>query len=263
MMLKTIYTLFLVVVIFASVAVAQTKEPNTLKLGVTEACPHMCPTNSNRGFTIDITQAVLEKYNYNIEFVNLPWGRAVTSTNNGNLNGLVCTGKQEAPLLLYPKMELGTQKDCFFGLANDDWYPQDIGSFKGRKTIIFPGWVLEESSKKELGQDSYDKAFKEFALNNDYINRSISMIEKGRANAFWNDPIVFSYFLEQNKQIKDKGNIKNLGCIKNQNLYVGFSPTDPGFAKKVKAQFDEGMMELRQSGELKVIMAKYGLEDWR
>jgi polar amino acid transport system substrate-binding protein len=233
-----------------------------LTFGYTEACPLMCPNQKDKGFTTEITKTVLEKSGYTVKFESLPWSRAVDFANKGTLSGLICTGQEESPLLIYPKLEEGIQNDCFYGAYSDKWKPNDLTSFINRKTIIFKGWVYEQKYKDKLGEKIYFKTFKEFSLEGGYFKRAIKMVQRGRAHAFWSDENMFKYFLKQNQSIKEANIVKKLGCIKRQKLYLGMSPKFPKLAKKVNRDFDKGMREIRKSGELDKIMAKYGLTDW-
>jgi polar amino acid transport system substrate-binding protein len=259
MKIKILQKIFLILFIIPSVSVSSEE----LTFGYTEACPHMCPDNDDKGFTRDITKAVLEKYGHKVKFEAMPWFRAVNFANKGTLSGIICTGKEESPLLLYPEEEHGIQNDCFYGSVSDDWRPTDMSSFLRRKTIIFKGWMHEKSYMEKLGTDKYFKTFIEFSLEGDYTNRAMRMVEGGRVDAFWSDATVFKYFLSKNNLEHKWKKIKQLGCIKRQKLFMGISPKYPELATKINKQFDEGMIELRKSGELDKIMNKYGLTDWR
>jgi len=235
----------------------------TLTFGYSEACPHMCPDNEQKGFTHDITKTILEKFGHNVTFNPLPWSRAVHFANEGKINGVICTSKAESPLLIYPKLEHGMQNDCFYGDHDDNWQPKDMESFLERRTIVFNGWMHGEDYVQRLGVTKYYQLFLEFSLNNDYTERAIMMIERDRAEAFWHDSTTLKYFLSKNAVIRKRNTIKKLGCIKRQKLFMGMSPKHPELAKKINLQFDQGMKELRISGELEEIMKRYGLTDWQ
>jgi len=258
------FPLLLFCFLFQVLTCATAKEIKTQKLsiGYADACPHMCVDEENKGFTVDIAQAALEAYGYEIEFKALPWARAVANVNNGFLNAVVSTGKEESPLLIYPEQELATQNDCFYGLESDKWQAGDVYSFLNRRTIVFKGWVFEAPYKKTLGKEAYDKLFVHFTIDKSYTDQVIKLVQRGRVNAFWSDSTVFLYYLAKNN-LDNKLPIKNLGCVHQQKLYIGFSPKYPELARILADQFDEGMKKLRQTGTLKQILSKYGLRDWR
>ena len=252
--------IFLILLLFP---LAPKASSETLTFGYSEACPHMCPNDENKGFTADITKEVLEKFGHKVKFVAQPWGRAVKNANEGKLTGIICTGKEESPLLVYPELEHGLQDDCFYGRKEDNWQPKGPFSFESRKTIIFKGWVYEKEYKEKFGLKKYFEIFREFSLDNNYIPRGLELVTQNRIDAFWNDATVYTYFIKQNNLEEKTKNIKQLGCIRQQKLYMGISPKFKKLAKKLTKQFDAGMKELRQSGGVEKIMAKYGLRDWR
>ena len=65
-----------------------------------------------------------------------------------------------------------------------------------------------------------------------YTERAIKLVKSGRMDAFWSDSTVYSYYLAKNK-LTDQTPIKQLGCVHQQNLYIGFSPKRPERAKLV------------------------------
>ena len=232
-----------------------------LQFGYTEACPHMCPSDKNKGFTTDIARAIFEHEGYQVKFVDLPWARAAANTLNGQLDGVLSAGKEETPDLLFPTMEIALQSDCFYGKKSDSWVAGKAETFLNRKTIIFNGWVNEKLFQKTLGLKSYNASFEPFSLDQHYTQRVLNMIKLDRANAFWMDINVFAYY-KRNKQ-SDVAGIKSLGCIKHQNLYLALSPKNKMLSAKLADQFDRGMKRLRSSSELDNILQKYGLNDWR
>jgi polar amino acid transport system substrate-binding protein len=72
--------------------------------------------------------------------------------------------------------------------------------------------------------------------------------------------MVATYLL-QNSALKQS--IGNAGCYQgNLDFYVGFAPHNPESAARAKL-LAQTMTELRSSGQLAKILARYGLSDWR
>ena len=95
---------------------------------------------------------------------------------------------------------------------------------------------------------------------NNPLERLIKALKEKRIDAFVeNAPVVYyslklyGYNLEE---FKESGAPK-----KGVDLYIPFSPNNPD-STKLAAIFDEGIIKLRQSGELNKILQKYQLEDW-
>jgi len=221
----------------------------------------MCPYNEDKGFTADIATAVYAQYGYQVELVALPWARVAADTLNGDLHGALSAGKEETPDLLFPDTEIALQSDCFYGSSTDKWVAGNADSFLNRKTIIFKGWGFDEKFKRQLGVENYNASFHEFSIDEFYTKRVASMINLKRADAFWMDVNVFAYSKRNNPSLIGD-NIRNLGCINHQKLYLALSPKNPFLSAKLSKEFDQGMSTLRKSGELAEILKKYGLTDW-
>lgn len=234
--------------------------PSVLRFGIAEACPHMCPDSLHKGFTHDITLAIFSQLGYQIEFVSLPWARAAVDALNGRLDGVLSAGQSEVPGMIFPSQELATQRDCFFGRSSDTWQPDDAQSFVGRRTIVFKGWVKEQSFLQTLGKEQYRVTFEELPIDEHYYTRVETMVLAGRAHAFWMDENVYDYIRRTTGRYRD--GVKNLGCIEFQKLYLALTPQKMTQSTRLAQEFDEGMIHLRESGELARILNVYGLQDW-
>lgn len=251
------------VLFWALATSAEESDPSRelIRIGYTQACPHMCPGQEDPGFTVEIAQEALAEQGWPVEFVAMPWARIVFQTNAGALHATLSTGRKESPLLIYPEQPLARQDDCFYGRADDDWQPVDLASFTNRKTVVFKGWVLEDDYRKELGPTEYATRFLDFSIDPYYSDRAIQLVAMGRIDAFWMDTTMFGYYqsTQNNPLLKD---IKLLGCIYDQFLYIGFSPQKPSLSHVLAKDFDRGIAILRKSGRLAAILAKYGVSDW-
>lgn len=241
---------------------ADNGEVKTLKISVTESCPKMCPGAKKQGFVTDITYEILTKLGYEIDFITLPWARAVKNTTAGKLDAIISPAKKEAPNLIYPQTELAVQGECFYGLTSDNWQPLYAHSFLNRKTIVFKNWTFEADFKQALGEEKYNKSFVVFSVNKDYLSRIINMVDLGRVNAFWAEAIVFDNYLSKHPTALNR-QIKKLGCLLVQDLYIGFNPLNPQLSNQLAVQFDQGMQQLRASGRLAQILSDYNVSDWR
>ena len=80
----------------------------------------------------------------------------------------------------------------------------------------------------------------------------------GRLTLVIEDEAVAAFFLKNNDQAVAKA-----GCLSGEPIYFGISPTLGDQGRAMAAKFDAGIKAMRASGELKVILDKYGLADWK
>ena len=82
----------------------------------------------------------------------------------------------------------------------------------------------------------------------------------GRIDVILESPAVFNAKL---KDLNLQGQAEFAGAIGDpENLYVACTPKKESSKAYVKL-IGDGTVELRQSGELKKILEKYGLSDWQ
>ncbi len=255
--------MFLVILLMSVELLADSKTMPPLHFGYAEACPHMCPDNANKGFTVDIARVIFEESGYKVIFHAFPWARAAANARSGKLDGVLSAGKEEVPSMVFPSEEIAVQSDCFFGRVEDSWQASDSAqAFLKRRTIVFNGWVKERQYLLDLGRNAYTNAFLHFSIDDQYTSRVVNMVKLGRADAFWMDKIVFAYNRQLFPELLNQ-DIQSLGCIHFQKLYLALSPATPHRSNQLAHEFDTGMKRLRKNGQLKTILARYGLSDWR
>jgi polar amino acid transport system substrate-binding protein len=233
----------------------------SLRFGYSEACPHMCPNEVSKGFVTDIVRVIYESRGYKVSFVSLPWARATSYVLHGKLDGMLSASKLEVPQMVFPNLEVAMQNDCFIGRYSDAWQPSGLSSFIGRRTLVFKGWFHETNYIKALGKEKYRKFFISIPLDQRYPSRAVKMIKRQRVESFWMDENVYEYY-RRNLPIMQKSKLRNLGCVAQQKLYLAISPAHRGHANMLAQKFDQGMTEIRNSGELVTILSRYGLHDW-
>jgi polar amino acid transport system substrate-binding protein len=88
--------------------------------------------------------------------------------------------------------------------------------------------------------------------------RLLKMLNDKRIQVIVDDKSVMSFTLKNapSPELKD---VKTAGCLKPAPLFVAFSPHVKKEADAMLKVFDEGLLKLRKSGELKKIFESYGL----
>jgi len=74
---------------------------DSFRITITEWCPYMCTETDKRGFTTDIVEAAFRSQGHVVEFLPLPWLRALDLTRKGVTDGSLAPAKAEAPDFIY------------------------------------------------------------------------------------------------------------------------------------------------------------------
>jgi polar amino acid transport system substrate-binding protein len=253
--MKHIFYSALIGLAFTSHALA-----DTITLRADTWCPFNCePDAANKGFVVEIADYALSKKGHKIEYKTLSWTRAVAEVVAGNINGAVAAGDVDVTdnKLIVGKETTGVSVNCVYAKKDSKATysgSKDMSQFKkvGVVQEYFYGDQVAELQKTK------PELFDAIAAD-DTTGMNIKKLKAGRVDAVMEDEAVMSYVLNKNKE-KD---VKKIGCEPHRiNLFLAFSPKNPK-STEYAAAVDEAIVELRKSGKLKQILAKYGLKDWK
>lgn len=238
-----------------------------LQVAVDDYCPYYCKADipgeerlaDPPGFVIEILQHAFGGGPDDINYHFLPWKRSIREVTDGKLDAIVLTTPQDAPDLLYPSIEQGRSQGCFYAQHNSPWRYTGAESLAQVRLTLISGYLFGEPLNSYLQHPQKDQQV-EYISGNKALLRIFQMIELGRTQATAEDSMVATYLL-QTSGLKQR--IGNAGCyLGHLDFYVGFAPNSPDSNARAK-KLAETMIALRSTGELKKILARYGLSDWR
>lgn len=231
----------------------------TIRLGGDNWCPYNCdPKSPNPGYQVELAKEILEAKGRKVEYVLLPWSRAVEEATSGRIDGLVGAVPEGKPTFAFPAVETGVSQACFFALKTSTWKYDGVESLAKQPIGIiqdyFYGKKLDDYFRGR--KNKYVQA----AIGDDALPKLISKTNLGRLTAFLEDANVTKLTL-MNMKLADR--FKIVGCSDKKDIVsIGFSPKNPN-AKEYAQLISDGTEALRKSGRLKEILAKYGMTDWR
>jgi polar amino acid transport system substrate-binding protein len=222
-------------------------------------CPFNCEPGSDRpGFMVEIAQKVLGAQGHKIVYQIRPWARAIDNAKKGTTNGVIGASKADAPELVFPENELSNYPmDSFFVKAESNWTFTGVDSLSS----VTLGSMLDYGYNDELLAYIKANPAKVDAIGGDApLESNIKKLMAGRVDVVVEAPPVF-WDTVTRLGLKDK--VKAAGAFPTQQaMYIAFSPANPKSAEYAKSLSD-GVATLRASGELKAILEKYGLQDWK
>lgn len=215
------------------------------------------PGDAKPGFMIEIAQQSLAKAGHTVDYALMPWERALNSAESGEIDCVVGAYKSDAPNLLFPEHSQGVDTTGTFVKAGSSWRYADLETLK----VVRVGAITGYSYGDELDAFIEQNPQKIQLLSGDTaLEQNIRKLLSGRIDVILESPAVF------NAKIKDldlQGQTEFAGAIgAPENLYVACTPRKESSKAYIKL-ISDGTQELRQSGELKKILDKYGLSDWQ
>jgi polar amino acid transport system substrate-binding protein len=225
-------------------------------------CPFTCdPTSDQPGYAVEILRRILEPKGYQIEYKNLGWLRALKETVDGNIDIAIGTWNGEEPSLVLPERPCAISISKFFVRKDDPWRyrsPSDvnsrmIGTIDGYNySEAFDAWVVAHPDR--VSSKSGD----------DGLEKNIRQLAAGRVDTVIEDPNVFEYTANQlgmSGQFVAANEIPIEDHASSNALYFGISPKRED-AKQLAGLLSEGLQEMRVSGKLAEILARYHVSDW-
>lgn len=233
-----------------------TAKSEVLEVAAIDWCPQICPTKSDPGYIIDITNKIFEgsKYQLNIEY--LPWSRAINYVDLGKKHILLSPAKHEAPKLLYPNLEIGFQQMCFFTSKNNTWNYTGPDSLNDQQIGVAKDSYVGELEPLLL---SLNKVFQFQPYHERFIKQNINKVLRNRIDSFLFTKNATNYELQK---MGVENQFRIAGCLQRTPIYIALTPkTNQSFDMKTLIEFiDKRQLKLNSSGLTSVIKKHYAVD---
>jgi len=224
-------------------------------------CPYNCAPDARLpGYAVEITKRILEKAGHTLTYENTPWSRALKLVKDGDSSAIIGVTRNEAPELIFPEQEIGISVIHFFKRKGTPWRYSGIASLKDVNVGIMAdyeyGAELDAYFEKHKGTHRVQviRSKRPLVLN-------IKKLLGGRIDVIPEDKAVFietAHSMGVLDSIEDAGvdPITSKATFDESLVYIAFSPKNPK-SKEYARLISEGIEQLRASGELGTILAKY------
>lgn len=209
------------------------------------------------GFSIEIVNSVFAIMGYDIKYVTAPFLRQIQEVERGTYSALAGVYSEEAPNLLFPDEPIGMTRNCFYSKISNNWRYNNSKDISAIKIAVVSGYTYGEL-------DDYIEAYPKEVIKltgNEaaMMDRLTELVDINRVTAFIQDARVAEYYFMVNGI---EGRFKSSGCLEAIPSMLGFSPVDNRAENFIEA-FDIQINKMRTSGELKKILTKYNVSDWK
>jgi polar amino acid transport system substrate-binding protein len=261
--LLSCFAVFFSVIAILTAANAGTNKTITLKGDVWP--PYvMDPAEGKNGFMVDVASAALSKYGFEVKYTNEPWTRALDDLEKGKADGVVGIYFSDAAgrKLVVPDEEIGVSINKFYVKNDSSWKFTTIKSLEKVVLGVIDSYdygeinpYIESQKKLPNNQRKVDIMYGDKGLEN-----NLKKLMIGRITATVEDHLVMAY-TSKKMGLQDK--IKEAGSVKPTNkVGIAFYPGNP-MSKDYAKALSSGIAKMRASGELKKILDKYGVKDWK
>lgn len=223
-------------------------------------CPYNCAPESDRpGYMVEIAAKAFSGAGHKLTYKTTPWARALAEVNSGKIAGVFGASPEEAKDLIYPKQPFGQSRNALVVPSASPFVWRSIESLDP----IALGIIQDYSYGEPL--DSYIKAHtgnpsRIQSIGGDApLQANLRKLIAGRIGATVDDANVLAYTIANGK-LTDALRLVEPGDTPSP-LFIGFSPKIAK-AADYAALLDRTLQDLRASGELTKILARYNLHDW-
>ena len=229
-------------------------------------CPYTCDAqleNGREGVAIDVIKKIFSDTPHQVTFERIDsWLRAKSLVAQGYSDGLAFTfyteGKSESGYLVQQQPLIMTQGIAYLSLEKHHITPFNISDLM-RFTMIgnYQNSVNSDDKLAKFMDDNPNKIA--YFTGADILERVVDMLAIGRLEIWLDSPDLLYYFMS-----KYKGKIPltvSLSAGKTQEFGgVLLNNTKPN-SKILADIMDKGIIKLRKTGELNMILARYGMVD--
>lgn len=215
------------------------------------------------GYGVEIARKVFGDAGYSVVYKVMSWDGAIEGTRAGELDAVIGASPEEVPDFVFPEEEFGISQMGFFVRADSKWTFEGMDSLKGRSLALIADYSYSEELDEYLNNASGEVTL-HVASGEDALGANIGKLKDGSADIVVEDVNVFA---EKVLEMGARDSFRLAGEVPGGDsaVYVAFSPASPKAERSgmLAGLFDEGVKKLRVSGELRTILEKYGLEDWK
>lgn len=249
------------VAIIAILSHSSSATAGVITLRADEWCPFNCEPGANPGYGIEIFTLAMTSAGHTVDYKIEPWARALDKAMSGEYHAVIGANAGEVKEF---KLKTGAEPiaqsaDCVFARSENKIKfskVSDLGKFQ--RIGIINDYDYSDEIQSWIN-DPKNASRTDAVSGQDPLALNLKKLEGGRIDAVIEDRSVMEYKL---KQMALEQKITIAGCIKPAKLFIAFSAARPETSELVKA-LDQTISKLRKSGELKKILGKYGIKDWK
>ncbi len=219
------------------------------------------PGSEQPGYMVEVLQEIFGAKGVEIDYQLMPWEQCLKTVEKGRFDAVIGTDTEEAPGFVFPEESFGKYQSAFYVKKGYPWNYRGINSLKQIRLGVIHGYDYGGELGEYVESDSgTDKIYT--IKDEDALPKLLKMLKAGRIDAIVDNLPVVEFTLKDENF--ERGEIVYAGSedISSSDLFVAFSPAKES-SKEYAKIFDDGLKKLRSSGKLQVILAKYGVQDWK
>ena len=245
----------------ATVSMAAEPANKVITLRADPSCPSNCePSNDRPGYDIEIAKKIFGDAGYEVDYKALSWSRTVVEVRNGTFDAFVAGIKDDAPDFLFPQEPAGMLINACVSRKGAGWKWDGVQSLSNKVLGIIPSYQYWPELKDYIDANANNpKRIQPVAMMN-ALELNLKKLEIGRIDVTCDDISNLRYYSKE-MNLTDKIEFSP-GIGEQVPNYIAFGPTNPR-GPELARLWDAGIQKMRASGELRTILQRYGVSDWK
>ncbi|MGB1222216.1 MAG: substrate-binding periplasmic protein [Alcanivoracaceae bacterium] len=214
------------------------------------------PDAERPGFAIEILRAIFQPLGIAVDYRLSGWSRSLEMAHIGQIDCVVGAYAGDAPELLYPATAMAVDDTAMYVVTGNNWRYQGLSSLDGLTVGVIADYSYGEQMDAYLAGRFGDPLL-QYLHGKHPLERNVQKLLAGRVDVLIESPLVMEAMLGGSPHA---GKLVEAGRMNlRQRIYVACSPARDTSAQ-ILTLFDQGMEKLHRQGELRRIMARYGLD---
>lgn len=222
-------------------------------------CPYNCDQSSrDQGFMVEAAREILKTQGYTLTYGNQTWSRALADVRAGQRDAIIGASQAEAEGLALVEEPLGENKNCFYTRIDDPYIYRPDSSMANRRIGVAAGYLYGEPIDQYVKKNRVNYNLVQIGTGDQPLLQNLRKLKARRVDTVIENMLVMDFSLR--KYLFD--GVRLAGCDEPKPLYMAFSPkrADAGRLKDIMSR---GIRELKKTGRMREILARYGLTDWK
>lgn len=216
--------------------------------------------NKDEGYMVDIARLVFEEKGIEVQYMTMPWKRALSETRKGTYSAVIGASKTDAAGFVFPEEELARTKLAFYVKKGNPWKFIDIESIKQMRLGAVAGYDYRQWLNDYIKANSNNPDKVQILTGDVPLQRNLNKLILDRIDVVVDTEAAI---LWEAKRLGISHDIEPAGYGSEPSFcYIAFSPNKA--RSLIYAQIlSDGIAKLRENGKLQDILDKYGLIDWK
>jgi polar amino acid transport system substrate-binding protein len=219
------------------------------------------PVSFKPGYVVEMLNAIFKPLGHTIDYQTMAWTRAVEEMMSGEADVIIGAAHADAPNALFAAETMGTVKNMFWVSKGGIWQYSGADSLRSVRLGVIAGYTYDDGGPIDAYIKKASDPEVQVMTGDGALERNIKKLQAGRIDTFIENEITVLDTLKQMGLAADElaaaGKADEI-----KDLFLAFTPNKEE-TKKYAQIWDDGVKQLRASGELKKILDRYSVNDWK